>query len=428
MTDTPPSDLPRSAPLLGNAVQVIETTATAADEPRSFQAAVEEVGAGTELGHRLKQQAILSDFGLYALTRHDLDDLLHQACTLCARGMQTGLCKVLQLEESGTLFIRAGVGWKPGVVGNARIGADVESPAGFALKTGMPVISNHLEKEERFRTPRVMADHGVRRAVNVLINTSSGAWGVLEVDSSNSGKFEAADIAFLQGFANLIGVAIGRQAADAALAQALEHQQMLVREASHRVKNSLALLSSVLNLQSRVAQSVDVAEALDDASGRISAIAQAHDQIWRRPAEEAVDLAALINSLGESLDHQLPQIELECRADNLLIKADAAVALALFLSEAATNAAKHAYPAPGGAVHIDAAYDGARIVVAVRDFGVGFPPGFNPDAASQTSLGMRLIRSLARQLRGELTYYSEGGVTVSLLLPAALSMDTTASA
>ena len=54
------------------------------------------------------------------------------------------------------LLVRAGVGWQAGVVGVATVGADLASPAGFALRTGKPVISNHLENEERFRTPEIL--------------------------------------------------------------------------------------------------------------------------------------------------------------------------------------------------------------------------------------------------------------------------------
>jgi hypothetical protein len=50
------------------------------------------------------------------------------------------------------LFVLAGVGWEADVVGHASVGAGLESPAGFALQTGKPVISNQLENEQRFRT------------------------------------------------------------------------------------------------------------------------------------------------------------------------------------------------------------------------------------------------------------------------------------
>src|SRR5215218_671054 len=60
----------------------------------------------------------------------------------------------------------------------ALIGANLESPAGFAFHTGRPVISNHLHHETRFRTPELLAEHGVRRALNVIMSGEGEAFGV----------------------------------------------------------------------------------------------------------------------------------------------------------------------------------------------------------------------------------------------------------
>ena len=107
--------------------------------------------------------------------------------------------------------MRAGVGWQTGIVGTASIGADLESPAGFALRTGKPVISNHLENEERFRTPEILQNHGIHRAMNVILQGDGRPFGVLEVDSRSEDKFVEHDLSFLQGAANILGMAIERE-------------------------------------------------------------------------------------------------------------------------------------------------------------------------------------------------------------------------
>ena len=67
--------------------------------------------------------------------------------------------------------------------GVATIGADLASPAGFALRTGKPVISNHLENEDRFRTPELLMRYAIHRAMNVILQGDGRPFGVLEVDS-----------------------------------------------------------------------------------------------------------------------------------------------------------------------------------------------------------------------------------------------------
>jgi GAF domain-containing protein len=140
-----------------------------------------------ELAYRLRQQRILADFGLLALSSRDLEELLQSASKLCADGLITRYCKVLEyLPKQNRFFVRAGVGWHEGVVGHATIGADLESPAGFAFRTAQSVISNHLQSESRFRTPQLLEEHGIKRAINVVISdgTDTPPFGVLEADSA----------------------------------------------------------------------------------------------------------------------------------------------------------------------------------------------------------------------------------------------------
>ena len=168
-----------------------------------------------ELAYRLRQQRVLADFGLYAeLSRPGR--AADAATRLCANGLITRYCKVLEyLPEQNRFLVRAGVGWHDGVVGHATIGADLESPAGFAFKTARSVISNHLQSESRFRTPQLLADR--RQARHQRHDLGRGGtlpFGILEADSAQEGRFEEADLAFMQGFANLLGVAIERHRAD----------------------------------------------------------------------------------------------------------------------------------------------------------------------------------------------------------------------
>ena len=147
--------------------------------------------------------------------------------------------------------VRAGVGWGPDVVGVAQVGADLASPAGYALKTGKPVISNHLDNEERFRTPELFARFDISRAMNVILQGDGKPFGVLEVDSRSDDDFRESDIPFLQGAANILGMAIERERNQRLLKAALERHQVLLKEMNHRIKNSLSIVSSMLRLQSR---------------------------------------------------------------------------------------------------------------------------------------------------------------------------------
>ncbi|MCJ2085098.1 GAF domain-containing protein [Methylobacterium sp. E-005] len=374
--------------------------------------------AHPDLDYRLRQQIILSEFGVEALRGTDVDHLLQRAAELCAAGMGAEFCKALEYRPGAdTLLVRAGVGWGPDVIGKARVGADLASPAGFALKTGRPVISNHLADETRFRTPQLMADHGIRRAINVLIENREGAFGVLEVDDTREGMFAEADIAFMQGFANLLGGAIERQRTESLLRAALARQDLLAREMSHRVKNSLAIVASLLALQARAAEAEPAVQAaLTDARSRVEAIAGVHDQLWRQgdgggdgdgagvPGE--LDLAPFLEKLVANLAGGRPDRQLACTAAPYRISADRAIPIGLLVNELVTNALKYAYPPDthpeGGEIRVRAEPRPGSLVVEVADDGVGLPPDFEIGRASK-SLGMRVVSSLTRQLGGQLT-------------------------
>jgi two-component sensor histidine kinase len=365
--------------------------------------------AAEELAYRLRQQQLAAQYGLFALKTHDLDALLQEATRACAEGLQSEFCKASEyLPGEGQFLVRAGVGWRPGIVGRARAGADIDSPAGFAFKTGRPVISNHLESESRFRTPAILLEHGVKRAINVLIQGDTEQFGVLEVDSPVEGRFTEDDLAFMQGFANLLGVAIERQHAEEALRasevqlkRAMEHQRVLTREISHRVKNSLGMVAALLNMHARTSTLSALRQGLSDAETRVHAIAQIHDRLWRSDDVETINLQEFMTGLCEQLKLSAPPGQtLNHEFAPVAIATDQAAPLGLLVNELVTNAFKYAYPQGAGDVRVVIArIDAERLRLDVSDRGVGLPSDFNVEASG--SLGMKLIASLSLQLGGQ---------------------------
>jgi len=346
---------------------------------------------------RIRQQEILAELGVSALRGTAFETLLDQTVRMVAEGLEAELAKVLEyIPAEKRLLMRAGIGWDAGLVGNATIGADLESPSGYALRTGKPVISNHLENEERFRTPELLSSHSVRRAMNVILQGDGVPYGILEVDSRSEGEFSEHDISFLQGAANILGMAIERQTQERKLKSALEHQEVLVQEINHRVKNSLQLVSSMLNLQAG-ADPV-IRERLQDASSRIAAISRAHDRLYRSPQIAKIDLAEYLIAVCGDLNEVAPHCEVVCAApETLFMSTDRAIRVALLVSELVTNSAKHAYPdGQSGRVWVSLARgNGLTARITVRDDGVGLPADF--EMGRGTGLGMRLAMALAQQ-------------------------------
>jgi two-component sensor histidine kinase len=356
------------------------------------------------LRERLRQQEILAELGVLALQGTEFHALIERTAGLTAEGLQCEFCKVLEyIPGDNRLLVRAGVGWDAGVVGKATVGADLASPAGFALRTGKPVISNHLENKERFRTPELLLEHGIHRAMNVILQGDGKPYGVLEVDSRSSGEFTEHDISFLQGAANLLGMAIERQRFERDLKAALDHQEVLLQEGNHRVTNSLQLVASMLSLQAGSA-GPEMRAQLQEAVSRISAIARAHQRLYRTRQISSLNLGDYLTDVCRDMDDAAAHCDVSIAVDEgVIVATDRAIPISLLVTELITNAAKHAY-GEGEAcpVVVKMRRKGAdRIVIAVRDKGQGIPKDF--DYKKSKGLGMRIISAFLSQLDAEMT-------------------------
>ena len=273
--------------------------------------------------------------------------------------------------------------------------------------TGKPVISNHLENEQRFRTPEVLRQHGVHRAMNVILQGDGRAFGVLEVDSRDSNDFEAHDLAFLQGAANILGMAIERERHVKMLKAAVARDETLLQEMNHRVKNSLAIVSSMLSLQARDVADEALAAHLIEASNRVSAIARAHDRLTRQSDVRFMDIGRYIEKVCEDLDASVSHCVVRVDARHgIEIETSRAISSALVVNELIANAAKHAFPdlAPGVIHIIIAKSDDDHFVISARHEG-GFAPGLDElGEARETGkrLGTRLIAGFVQQLNATL--------------------------
>ena len=373
------------------------------------------------LRQRIRQQELLAELGVLALQRTSFIGMLDQTVRMTAEGLGAEYCKVMEyIPAENRLLVRAGVGWDEGVVGTASVGADLASPAGYALRTGKPVISNHLENEQRFRTPDLLVEHGIRRAMNVILQGDGSPFGVLEVDSKSEGEFSEHDLAFLQGAANILGMAIEQQQYQRKLQAALDRHQVLLKEVNHRVKNSLQVVSAMLQLQANAVGDQAVSERLNEAASRVNAVGRAYERLAYNADYENIDLIEYLREIIGDLELTVAPCEIQFDAPEAIqFAADRAILVGLIINELVSNAGKYAYPdCPSGTIWVRLLLqsDNQAIVMSVRDEGVGLPPGF--DSATSKRLGTRLVNALAKQLGGELTLpTSPLGTNFTLLIP-----------
>jgi two-component sensor histidine kinase len=356
------------------------------------------------LRQRIRQQELLAELGVLALQRTSFIGMLNHTVRVTAEGLDAEYCKVLEyIPNENRLLVCAGIGWDKGVVGVASVGADLASPAGYALRTGKPVISNHLENEQRFRTPELLVEYGIRRAMNVILQGDGAPFGVLEVDSKSEGEFSEHDIAFLQGAANILGMAIEQQQYQRKLQAALDRHQMLLKEVNHRVKNSLQVVSSMLQLQANAVGDQTLSERLNAAASRVNAVGRAYERLAYNADYEKIDLVEYLREIIGDLEQTVAPCDIQFEAPAAIQMAgDRAILVGLIVNELVSNAGKHAYPdCPSGSIWVRVILQPGQqsILISVHDEGVGLPPGYDP--ATSKRLGTRMVNALSKQLGGE---------------------------
>ncbi|HEY5915379.1 MAG TPA: ATP-binding protein, partial [Verrucomicrobiae bacterium] len=166
---------------------------------------------------RALQQTVISALGEFALVSNDLQALLQQAIMLTAQSLEVEYCCLLELEPAGTLVMRAGVGWKSGTVGTARVSADSDTQAGFTLRAGEPVTVRDARVDHRFRDPPLLQDHGVISSVTVAIAGHGEAFGVLGAHTTRLRTFSEDEVHFLLSVGTVLAMAIARKHAEAQL-------------------------------------------------------------------------------------------------------------------------------------------------------------------------------------------------------------------
>lgn len=197
-------------------------------------------------------------------------------------------------------------------------------------------------------------------------------------------------------------MAIERQRIEVNLREAVDRQQLLLKEANHRVNNSLQIVASMLHLQSSNTESAEVRHELREAGSRIAAVARAHQRLYSSGKIESLDLGIYLTEVCKDLNASIPTCDIEVAADQgIVTPTDRGITVVLLVNELVTNAIKHAYPGGPCRIWVTLSRKPERgIVIGVRDEGVGLPPDF--DVKTGRRLGMRLVNAFTEQLRGKL--------------------------
>jgi two-component sensor histidine kinase len=195
---------------------------------------------------------------------------------------------------------------------------------------------------------------------------------------------------------------------------------VLLREVNHRVKNSLQVVSSMLQLQANAVGNPELSERLNEAASRVNAVGRAYERLAYTVDYEKIDLIEYLRQIVRDLEPTVASSKIQFEASGAIqFAADRAILVGLIITELVSNAGKYAYPNRSGGsiwVQVQPLLEEQAILISVSDEGRGLPRDFDP--ATSKRLGTRLVNGLSQQLGGQLTRpISPVGTMFSLLIP-----------
>lgn len=212
-----------------------------------------------------------------------------------------------------------------------------------------------------------------------------------------------------------------RKAAEDGLASALEAKDALLFEVNHRVKNSLAIINSLLMLQERSA-SPELVSCLREARGRVQTVARVHERLYESKAHTRVDIADYLEDLlfhvvkAVGFDEGNIEYTFQHSGERVQLGVEHSVPLALIIVEMTMNSAKYAFPdRRQGTVGVATEATDGFLIVEVSDDGVGLDPDASPKGSG---LGTKIVSALTMQLKAHSGYVlSDKGAKFRIRMP-----------
>lgn len=186
--------------------------------------------------------------------------------------------------------------------------------------------------------------------------------------------------------------------------QKIKEKEVLLKTVHHRVKNNLQMVSSLLNLQSKNSMSPSVKDVVLSSQARVNAMATIHEMLYHKKNLAFIDfntyIEELTNYLTQTVNNRKLKVEISIDIPEIKIGIDTAIPLGLLINEMVINSIKHAFPnhREGRINIIMSKEQDDKYRLQMSDNGVGYSEIV--ELRTSTSLGLKLIHTLARQLKG----------------------------
>jgi PAS domain S-box-containing protein len=385
--------------------------------------------AQKEVETRTHQQAVVAEIGLWALANNDVQSFMDDTVAFVAQTLDVEYCKIVELLAGGQeLLLRAGMGWREGLVGNTTEASGLDSQAGYTLLSEEPVIVEDLSTETRFRVPPLLHEHGVVSSMTVVISGRGGPFGVLGVHTKSRRTFSEDDVNFLQAGANVLAMRIERDEVQKKLEEVREAERSRIARDLH--DEALQDLTEAL-VEAQLAQAISKDPELDRRLGRLVAVLDRMGPHLRRviydlrlEGEQNKPFSELLELVVEVHREMVSECNINLQIQDGGLegpRGQVGREVLRIVGEALANARRHS-----GAHNIRVSvwtFEDKKLWAEVSDDGQGFDPEKEPPATTTGGMGIKGMRERARLLGGDLKIESEPGEGTEVRFELALEKE-----
>lgn len=363
--------------------------------------------------HSEKENERLQTLRDFSIWDADMQDELEGLISLASEICETPI-SLINLIDSDTQLTKANLGWNLGKI------ARTSSFCQYTIEDDALMIVEDASKDERFKdNPYVKEDPRIRFYAGMPLKNDTGYnIGALCVIDKKPRQLTKVQKKSLRTLGKEVMARFNLIKKKKELQQRNKEKEVLLAEVHHRVKNNLAVISGLLELESNQTELPASRKALQHSQMRIQSMAMVHEMLYKTKEFTNLPLkpfiAKIVQSIKMTYHQKEKEIGVKYHTDPITLNVNQAIPCALIINELITNAYQHAFKnADKGCIQIKLSAQKDILTLTIEDDGDGLAAEFS--IQEQKSMGFTLIRTLCKQLRAELSVESVSGTKTVII-------------
>ena len=282
------------------------------------------------------------------------------------------------------------------------------------------LLDTSSEQDRQGRTRNYCNSVGYESVALIPIKARDERIGLIQINDRRTGMFTEELVEYCEMIGEQIGISIQNSMIYERLNKSHDEIELLYKEINHRVKNNLAMIMSFLGFQIRSLEEGEAKNALLESRNRVMTIALLHESIYTSRDITSINmkdyLFPIVSNLIKVFSIDAMKIGLRFEMEDFTLDIDSAISMGIAINEIVTNSLKHAFKGRDeGEIRIASQIEDNHRVFTVRDNGIGMKG--NVDIESSKTLGLQIVRAIARKLYATLLFRNGSGTEVVIKLP-----------